>query len=146
MNIFENETLVERVEGWIEKLLRVVEYSLIEVRSIENFVVFLVIINFKIGFGSSNLVGNTFDPIFLRFRGNFRKPSREIQFGYTKFSNSPIFQWFMKFAQIISRDISENGNTIRIFIIKKKKLGQKYFICFVSESNPIDNLYCLAEK
>lgn len=28
------------------------------------------------------------------------------------------------FAQIISRDISENGNTIRIFIIKKKNLGK----------------------
>lgn len=146
MNIFENETLVERVEGWIEKLLRVVEYSLIEVRSIENFVVFLVIIQDRVWFFES--CGKYFQPNFSTISWKFWKTiSRNPIWIHEifEFSNFPVIRESY-FAQIISRDISENENTIRIFIIKKKKLGQKYFICFVSESNPIDNLYCLAEK
>lgn len=124
MNIFENETLVERVEGWIEKLLRVVEYSLIEVRSIENFVVFLVIIQDRVWFFES--CGKYFRPNFSTISWKFWKTiSRNPIWIHEifEFSNFPVIRESY-FAQIIARDISENGNTIRIFIIKKKNLDK----------------------
>lgn len=93
MNIFENETLVERVEGWIEKLLRVVEYSLIEVRSIENFVVFLIIIQDRVWFFES--CGKYFRPNFSTISWKFWKTiSRNPIWIHEifEFSNFPVIR------------------------------------------------------
>lgn len=82
-----------KLEGWIEKLLRVVEYSLIEVRSIENFIVFLVIIQDRVWFFES--CGKYFRPNFSTISWKFWKTiSRNPIWIHEifEFSNFPVIR------------------------------------------------------
>lgn len=98
MNIFENGTLVERVESLKDELKNCwekifVEYSLIEVRSIENFVVFLVIIQDRVWFFES--CGKYFRPNFSTISWKFWKTiSRNPIWIHEifEFSNFPVIR------------------------------------------------------